>query len=56
MQAILEFKKILATNPDDVEVRFNLGVAYANKGELNKAVDAYKQARANGLRYGRVTC
>ncbi len=53
-EAISEYKKILALNPNYAKSRTNLGLAYYQKRSLQKAIEEYKKALTINPNYGEV--
>lgn len=51
-EAITEYKKILALNPDYGKSRINLGVAYHQQGRLEQAIQEYEKVLALNPAYG----
>ena len=54
VDAIQHFKTALATDPDFLDARYNLGVTYQNMKAYNQALDQYKKlarARKNDPKY-----
>jgi tetratricopeptide (TPR) repeat protein len=43
-EAIAEFKKVIAINPNYKFVHYNLGVSYSKKGMKDEAIAEYKKA------------
>jgi tetratricopeptide (TPR) repeat protein len=43
-EAVAEYEQALETEPENVDVLSNLGVAYYNLGQLDKAIDQYSEA------------
>jgi tetratricopeptide (TPR) repeat protein len=52
-EAIAEFKKALAIDPNYPRALFNLGVTYAKKGMFDEAITQYKKALSNQPDYAK---
>lgn len=52
-QAVATFQKVLATNPNNLDALYGLGVAYSTSSKNSEAVDTLKQfiSKANGQEY-----
>ena len=53
-EAISEYEKILALNPNYRKSRVNRGLAYYQKGMLQEAIEEYKKALTINPNYGKV--
>ncbi|MBW1824581.1 MAG: tetratricopeptide repeat protein [Deltaproteobacteria bacterium] len=52
-EAIAEYKRALAINPNYLDALYNLGNTYLKKGKLDKAIDMYKKALAISPNFSR---
>eukprot|EP00835_Amoeboradix_gromovi_P005006 NODE_432_length_8732_cov_0.302907.p5 type:complete len:164 gc:universal NODE_432_length_8732_cov_0.302907:4616-5107(+) len=48
-KAIRYYEQAIELDPSDGEIHFNLGVAYEKNGELDKALNYYREARDYGV-------